>query len=115
MVFGLAPPSKPGGAWEYEVLYSFGSVRNDGSDPRGVALASGMLYGTTLGGGMHAVGTIFQLGFSHGAWKETAVYNFDGGIGTAPEAGLLIHDGAAFGTCTSGGDSGSGTVFEITK
>jgi uncharacterized repeat protein (TIGR03803 family) len=116
-VYGLRPPSKPGGAWAYAVLYNFGMSSTDGATPLGVTLANGDLYGTTYGGGVNGWGTVFQLVPSKRTWRETVLYNFKGGSdGIRPEAGLLIHDSALFGTTSAGGDSNEdGIVFEISR
>lgn len=117
-VFGLAPPSKPGGEWSYAVLYNFPESQTDGLVPQGgVISVNGMLYGTTTGGGENVLGTVFQLARSHGeVWKETGLYSFKGGSdGRNSVAGLLLHDGALYGTTTLGGQSNGGTVFKISK
>jgi uncharacterized repeat protein (TIGR03803 family) len=57
----MAPPSSAGGTWSEVVLYSF-TGGDDGSEPTGVALGpDGNLCGTTLVGGTHNKGTVFQL------------------------------------------------------
>ncbi len=98
------------------VLHSF-SVEPDGGEPGGALILddSGNLYGTTIDGGMFASGTIFKLD-KNGV--ETILYNFcsqgDCVDGTNPTAGL-IRDAAGnlYGTTSSGGPSGNGTVFKL--
>jgi hypothetical protein len=63
-VFQLKPPATEGGAWS-ETLYSF-QGGSDGSSPHGSLLLSsrtGVLTGTTVGGGAYNRGTIFQIFF----------------------------------------------------
>lgn len=63
-VFKLTPPAT-GTLWKETVLYSFLGVvsRIDGSNPSaGLTFdASGVLYGTTFGGGTGGKGTVFKL------------------------------------------------------
>jgi uncharacterized repeat protein (TIGR03803 family) len=115
-VFGLRPPPIPGGEWAYGVLYNFGSPSSIVSPEAGVILVDGMLDGTTFYGGSHELGTIFQLSRTRDkAWNETALFNFNGLDGGNPEAGLLLHNGALFGTTTKGGSANAGTVFRIAR
>ena len=62
-VFSLTPPASPGGAWTEAVL-GFGGSPSEGASPRaGVVIGpGGVLYGTTLDGGISNNGTVF-------AWK----------------------------------------------
>jgi len=60
-VFSLTPSASPGGRWSERVLYNF-TGGDDGANPAGgvVLRSGGVLYGTTLGGGL-GVGTVFSL------------------------------------------------------
>src|ERR1017187_7027103 len=51
-VFKLTPPATPGGAWKYNLLYSFTGVE-DGASPTGSVLLgkAGIIAGTTQTGG----------------------------------------------------------------
>jgi|HubBroStandDraft_1064217.scaffolds.fasta_scaffold00664_6 uncharacterized repeat protein (TIGR03803 family) len=119
-VFELSPPSA-GGAWTETVLYSFGTG-TDGANPIGGVTfdAAGNLYGTTSAGGTYGYGTIFELSKSASSWTETILHEFalesDGGV---PYAGLVADTkGNFYGAATeggAGGQSGGGTVFELTK
>jgi len=119
-VFKLAVPTVSGGAWTEEVLYSFGTG-TDGTIPvAGVTFdASGNLYGTTSAGGTYGYGTVFQLTPSSPSWTENILHDFalgsDGGI---PYAGLVLDTkGHIYGAATeggAGGQSGGGSVFELT-
>lgn len=102
-------------------LYSFtGSA--DGSFPHGgvIADSKGDLYGVTTSGGTTHSGVVYKLSRpSKGqtAWTQTTLYAFTGGNdGGNPQAALL-KDGAGhlFGTTYSGGASGEGVAFELTK
>jgi uncharacterized repeat protein (TIGR03803 family) len=78
--------------------------------------SSGNLYGTTWGGGLDGVGTVFELSpIVGGGWTETLLHNFlNNGIdGAYPEAGLIFDaKGNLYGTTSRGAD-GYGTVFEL--
>jgi len=125
-VFGLAPPSSPGGQWGYRVLYSFGAVPGDAERPySGLSLLTSksgtVAYGTTIYGGSSGQGTVFELiQSSPGVWTETPVYSFSGGRdGGQPVAGVLLQGNALYGTTVEGGVSykncpfGCGTVFRL--
>jgi uncharacterized repeat protein (TIGR03803 family) len=99
---------------EVSVLYSFtGGV--DGAAPEAALLqfTNGNLYGTTIGGGSDGDGAVFQL---TAAGDVTPLYSFTNGAdGSAPQAALIDgHDGNLYGTCTTGGEFGTGTIFKIT-
>jgi uncharacterized repeat protein (TIGR03803 family) len=72
----------------------------------------GNLYGTTTAGGASGGGTVFKM---TGKGKEAALYSFLGGAdGADPEAGLVMDaTGNLYGTTTSGGSNGKGTVFKL--
>ena len=97
------------------VIYSFGTVPDDGSFP-GAALAEGgdgNFYGTTQVGGTLGRGTIFKITPSG---TETVLYNF----GTNPDDGagpsvlVLGSDGNFYGTTNGGGSQESGVFFQVT-
>jgi uncharacterized repeat protein (TIGR03803 family) len=98
------------------VLYSFGSIPNDGANPESSLIfdAAGNLYGTTFSGGTSGNGTVFRL---TPKGVETLLYSFAGGAdGANPEARLAMDKfGNLYGTTTAGGVSSEGTVFEISK
>ncbi len=95
------------------VLHNFAGG-TDGATPEASPLldASGNLYGTTLAGGTSGAGTVYKVG--HGG-KETILYSFAGGVdGSAPIAGLAMDAaGNLYGTTTTGGANGTGTVFKL--
>ncbi len=100
------------------VLHSFKGTFNgatDGSAPVGELLAvHGQLYGTTSFGGTFGAGTLFR--FNPATGHETVLFNFGGSDadGAAmPGAGPTLLDGRLYGTTSSGGTAGVGTVFEF--
>jgi uncharacterized repeat protein (TIGR03803 family) len=116
-VFELSP--KKGGGWTEQVIYSFGSIKNDGESPYGTLVfdGEGNLYGTTSNGGSSLAGTVFELSPQQdGSWTETQIYSFVDlpTDGSYPQAGVIFDgDGNLFGTTTGGGSSSQGTVFEV--
>ena len=103
------------------VLHNFAGG-TDGSQPEGnLVELNGVLYGTTEYGGANNDGTVFSV---TSAGAEKVLYSFKGGMdGATPMlAGLLVADGALYGTTNAGGDPschyqdivGCGTVFKVT-
>jgi uncharacterized repeat protein (TIGR03803 family) len=76
---------------------------------------SGNLYGSSLFGGTGNAGTVFKLTRSSSGYTESVFYNFTGGSdGGNPHAALILDSaGNLYGTTSSGGSSGFGTVFEL--
>lgn len=127
-VFSLTPPTTKGAAWTEAVLHTFGSS-NDGSTPFPgllVGSTSGVLYGTTYGGGSGngcgvkaGCGTVFALtppSTKGAAWSEMILQNFtfNGTEGVAPQGGVVFTNGVLYGTTSGGGTSILGTVFSLT-
>jgi uncharacterized repeat protein (TIGR03803 family) len=99
-------------------LYSFcsigGSACTDGQSPvASLAIGSdGNLYGTTIAGGAHGLGTVFKI-TTTGAL--TTLYSFGGSDGANPQGALVLgSDGNFYGTTYNGGANNDGTVFKIT-
>jgi uncharacterized repeat protein (TIGR03803 family) len=121
-VFQLTPPASSGGPWTETLLYSFTGQNGDGSAPFGslVFNSTGVLFGTTFGGGAASLGTLFQLNppaMPGGAWTESVLHSFtaQSGDGANPTAGMaLAPSGILYGTTSNGGAAGYGTVFQLT-
>jgi uncharacterized repeat protein (TIGR03803 family) len=114
-VFKLALSAN--GAWSETVLHSFNVRTKDGAAPHARLIfdKAGNLYGTTAGGGIYGVGTVFRLTPSaNGEWTETVLHNF-GKTGAAGPMGGLVFDaqGNLYGTAIGGGGGLGGAVFEI--
>ena len=97
----------------YGLLYSFKGGSSDGQNPyAGVAFdKSGILYGTTFGGGTDNAGVVYKLA----GGSESVLHHFlrNGSDGINPYASLLCVKGNFYGT-TEGGNSDGGTVYKIT-
>ena len=85
--------------------------------------AEGNVYGTTVEGGTHNAGIVYELSPTEsGPWKETVLYNFKGGSqdGANPHATLVFDNaGNMYGTTLSGGlnprvcNGGCGVIFKL--
>ena len=95
-------------------LYSFsGGVDGGQSQAPLIQGGDGNFYGTTSNGGANGAGAVFKITPSG---VESVLYSFAGGAdGGFPRAALMqAGDGNFYGTTTSGGASGQGTVFKVT-
>jgi uncharacterized repeat protein (TIGR03803 family) len=94
-------------------LYSF-TGGNDGGHPYGALVqgTGGLLYGTTETDGSSSYGTVFQITETG---SLSTLYAFtDGTDGGNPYAGVIVgNDGDLYGTTTTGGAGGHGTVFKL--
>ena len=100
----------------FTTLHSFNGA--DGQAPVGglTVGTDGNLYGTTVLGGDNGTGTFFRTSPSG---SFALLYSFSGDFyadaGRQPTGDLVLgSDGNFYGTATSGGQYGSGTVFRIT-
>jgi uncharacterized repeat protein (TIGR03803 family) len=114
-VYELTPLA--GGGWKETVLFRFDSY--DGAWPGGGALfmdGDGALYGTTENGGTYG-GVVFKLTpLGNGHWKETTVYDFQGGAkGWLPGSGVVMDkSGNLYGTTDGGGGpNGCGVIYKL--
>lgn len=92
----------------------------DGAAPHaGLILSGNTLYGVASAGGSAAEGTVFSLrtdgtGFTNlHSFTVTPAPNDTNSDGAVPQAGLLLSNGTLYGTTTSGGGTGEGTVFSL--
>jgi len=123
IVFSLTPPDTPGGFWKETILYTFGGLLINGiggvNPNRSLVMdKNGVLYGTTLAGGLGGGGIVFSLRPPRkpgGQWTERTLHLFTSAPdGLFPAAGLTMGaDGTLYGTTYGGGAYGQGTVFAL--
>jgi uncharacterized repeat protein (TIGR03803 family) len=94
-------------------LHSFTS-QSDGAYPSsGLIYQGGNLYGSTIGGyGGSVTGTIYKINPSTGT--ETVLHSFTGADGASPQGQMIYNSNVFYGTTSSGGSGGYGTVFKFT-
>jgi len=102
----------------------FGQATNvDGINPfANLTLAGGALFGATASGGVNAAGTLFSLGTNGENFSVLHSFSaaiFDGSgentniDGANPYLTLVLQGGILYGTTTSDGPYGSGTIFSL--
>ena len=101
-------------------LHSFAGGATDGSVPTGSLSIDpdGTITGTTSSGGASNDGTVYQLTNDNGTEAESLLHSFTGSTtdGSDPVSGVIqAANGNLYGTTTSGGASGDGTVFQIAQ
>ena len=102
----------------YAVRVNFSGTNGSGANPYGGVVVGndGALYGTTYSGGAYGYGTLFRLRNPTGTAALEYLYSFSNtnGDGAYPVGGLLqAADGSFYGTTSSGGAAGEGTVYEF--
>ena len=75
---------------------------------------SGNFYGTTIGGSADNDGTVFELTTNSGTIVPLASFNGTDGIGSQASP-IMDSSGNLYGTTSSGGADGYGTVFKLGK
>jgi uncharacterized repeat protein (TIGR03803 family) len=84
-----------------------------GANPAGgLTLSGSTLYGTTRQGGASGYGTVFSAPISGGSPTTLATFNSTNGAYPF-YAGLTLSGSTLYGTTSSGGASGYGTVFSV--
>jgi uncharacterized repeat protein (TIGR03803 family) len=100
-------------AQTFTVLHTF----RGGTRPyAGVTMdAAGNLDGTTYYGGANGTGLVYKLAHKGSGWVLSPLYSFQRGLdGQLPVGGVTIgSDGDLYGTTSSGGRHGGGTVYKL--
>jgi uncharacterized repeat protein (TIGR03803 family) len=115
-IFELTPGAD--GTWSEKILFKFYPLA--GTNPIAALTldASGNLYGTTPYASTGSNGVVFELSPStSGEWNETVLHSFAFGTsdGADPESGVTFDSsGNLYGTTFLGGDTGYGTLYELT-
>jgi uncharacterized repeat protein (TIGR03803 family) len=103
----------------FTILHYFSSVdpftkiNSDGAFSfSDLVLSGGILYGTTYAGGTSGNGVVFAVS-TDGSYF-TNLYSFKGGNdGSGPHGGLTLSGNTLYGTTSTGGTGGQGTLFAI--
>jgi uncharacterized repeat protein (TIGR03803 family) len=115
-VFGLTPNGD--GSWTETVLHSFKGDGMDGYSPLATLVldSAGNLYGTTVFGGAHGAGAVFEVTRNaDGSWTENVLHSFTYTDGAYPFAVVIFDaNGNLYSTTQQGGAYGDGTVFKLT-
>lgn len=97
----------------FNVVYNFTGGDDGGNPVTGLMVnARGVFYGTATTGGTSGLGVVYQFTTKGG---ETVLHSFAGGAdGATPNGGVIQNSkGVLFGTTTSGGATGAGTVYSL--
>lgn len=105
---------------DFEPLDSVTAANSGGAVPTGgLVISNGVIYGTTLAGGVGGEGTVFSLNIDGSGFL--ALYHFPAtdpltgtnANGASPVAGLTLSGNVLYGTTSAGGGGASGTVFAL--
>lgn len=99
----------------FTVLRTFANGPNDGANPHGnlVLTSAGLLYGTTELGGGSGSGIVFRIDTNGNNFAIVHHFDYAPTNGAMPQAGLILSGSTLYGTTSSGGSSGWGTVFKL--
>ena len=104
-----------------DVIFSFDEDDGEYADTDLETDSAGNIYGTTVLGGDHGSGTVFQLSPTPNGWVQNVLYSFTGGAdGGEPYKGVSIdRQGNLYGTAVTGGsgscEGGCGVVYKLTN
>ena len=119
-IAGMTAPAA--GAATTTVIYSFaGDEDGEYTDTDLVMDNAGNLYGTSVQGGEHGGGTVWELSPSGGGWTHTVLYSFTGGAdGGEPYKGVTLDAaGNLYGTAVTGGggscEGGCGVAYKLSN
>jgi uncharacterized repeat protein (TIGR03803 family) len=118
-VYKLTPPNRRNSKreWSKKTLYLF-KGGTDGADPfAGVTLDNfGNVYGTTLSGGNHNYGTVYELfNFGNGSYGEAVLASVGDAGGVNPFGGVIRDPaGNIYGTTAFVGRGNLGNVYQVT-
>jgi uncharacterized repeat protein (TIGR03803 family) len=105
-------------SFQYQTLRSFGVSEAEGFEPRQRPMlgSDGRLYGATARGGNDGVGAIFRVNRDGTEYVVLHSFRTNNSDGLYPIAGLLEgSDGVLYGSTSSGGTIGWGTVFKLDR
>jgi uncharacterized repeat protein (TIGR03803 family) len=98
----------------FSLLHSFVGGAADGSGPLGTpALSGSTLYGMTSQGSAANLGTVFRMNADGTGFSLLHSFDPAAGDGWAPAGSLTLSGTTLYGTTSSGGAAGDGTVFKM--
>src|SRR5689334_619927 len=121
LLFAIALSLATASASTTDVIFSFEEDNGEYADTDLETDSAGNIYGTTVLGGEHGSGTVFQLSPTPSGWVHTVLYSFTGGAdGGEPYKGVTLdREGNLYGTAVTGGsgscEGGCGVVYKLTN
>jgi uncharacterized repeat protein (TIGR03803 family) len=98
---------------DFTTLHTFTIANGDGGIPyASLILSSNTLYGTTEVGGDNGFGTAFSLTTDGKVFTDLHPFS-NGSDGANPMAALVLSGNTLYGTASSGGTNGIGTIFAL--
>ena len=105
-----------GNGYSQSVLYDFTGGTGGAHPQAGIAVdPDGSLFGTSMIGGTHNAGVVFELTPNGGGYDFSVLHNFAGEPDGANPIAAVIEDrkGDLFGTTMSGGSFRNGSAFKL--
>ncbi len=107
-------------AQSFSLIYTFTNSPGPGNQNSSLILDSNTLYGTTYYGGSSSNGTVFKVNTDGSGYTilksfsaRSANYPYTNNDGAWPQGGLVLSNNILYGTTTSSGRYGGGTVFKM--
>ena len=98
----------------YQILHHFRIGSNDGQRPIGSLIQYGsVIYGTTVGGGSHSLGTIFKINTDGTGFQLLHSFNSSIYDGVQPDCSLTLFGSTLYGTTSGSGNHNLGIIFRI--
>ncbi|HXB59983.1 MAG TPA: choice-of-anchor tandem repeat GloVer-containing protein [Candidatus Acidoferrales bacterium] len=105
--------------YDFTAFIPYTTINYDGAQSvAGLVISGSTLFGTTQLGGNSGNGTVFAVSLDGTGYTNLYSFSADDNNGTnsdgaSPMAGLTLSNNTLYGTTTSGGLNGSGTLFAI--
>ena len=108
------------GGFNLVTIFTFNpaNAKTQGQNPMGTLAfdGAGNLWGTTVLGGANNFGVLYRLVKGTKGWTQNVLGSFSAHTGENPYAGVVFDSsGNIFGTTSSAGFYGGGTVYELMK
>jgi uncharacterized repeat protein (TIGR03803 family) len=96
--------------------YGYGTNRDGSSPDAGLILSGNTLYGTAFSGGSSGSGTVFAINTNGTGFTILHSFTLNDNSntdGADPQTALILSGNTLYGTASSGGSAGDGTVFSL--